>query len=46
LEIKDYAKLVEVALLAKRGIHESTTAYDLKKRSKQQVTRLVKRLAI
>jgi hypothetical protein len=37
---------VEVALLAERGIRESVVAYDLKKRSKQQMTHLVKRLAI
>jgi hypothetical protein len=34
LEIKDYARLVEVASLAERGIRESTAAYELKKRSK------------
>lgn len=38
LEIKDYARLVEVASLAERGIRESTAAYDLKKRSKQQMS--------
>jgi len=46
LEIKDYARLVEVASLAERGIRESAAAYELKKRSKQQMTRPVKRLAI
>jgi hypothetical protein len=45
LEIKDFAKLVEVASLAKRGMQESTAAYELKKHSKQQMTRQVKRLA-
>ncbi|XP_062170374.1 uncharacterized protein LOC133876106 [Alnus glutinosa] len=45
LEIKDYARLVEVASLAERGIQESAAVYDLKKRSKQQMTRPVKRLA-
>jgi hypothetical protein len=45
LEIKDYARLVEVALLAERGMRESIAAYELKKRSKQQITRPVKRLA-
>jgi hypothetical protein len=43
LEIKDYARLVEVASLAERGIRESAAAYDLKKRLKQQMTRPVKR---
>jgi len=42
---EDYARLVEVASLAKRGIRESVAAYELKKRSKQQMTRLVKRQA-
>jgi hypothetical protein len=37
LEIKDYARLVEVASLAERGIRESAVAYDLKKLSKQQM---------
>jgi len=46
LEIKDYARLVEVASLAERGIRESATAYDLKKCSKQQMTHPAKRLAI
>jgi hypothetical protein len=46
LEIKDYARLVEVALLAKKGIQDSATAYDLKKHSKQQMACPVKRLAI
>jgi hypothetical protein len=46
LEIKDYARLVEVASLAERGIWESAAAYELKKRSKQQMTHPVKRRAI
>jgi hypothetical protein len=33
-EIKDYARLVEVASLAERGIRESATAYNLKRRLK------------
>jgi hypothetical protein len=37
---------VEVASLAERWIRESTAAYDLKKHLKQQMTHLVKRLAI
>jgi hypothetical protein len=45
LEIKDYARLVEVASLAERGMRESAATYELKKRSKQQITRPVKRLA-
>jgi hypothetical protein len=36
---------VEVASLAERGIRESAAAYELKKRSKQQMTRPVKRIA-
>ncbi|XP_062151921.1 uncharacterized protein LOC133860306 [Alnus glutinosa] len=35
LEIMEYARLVEVASLAERGIRESAAAYELKKRSKQ-----------
>jgi hypothetical protein len=35
LEIKEYARLVEVASLAEIGIQESATAYELKRRSKQ-----------
>ncbi|XP_062170953.1 uncharacterized protein LOC133876716 [Alnus glutinosa] len=46
LEIKDYARLVEVASLAKRGIRESAAAFELKKRSRQQMTHPVKRQAI
>jgi hypothetical protein len=34
LEIKDYARLVEVASLAEKGIQESAAAYELKKRSR------------
>jgi len=37
-EIKDYARLVEVATLAERRIRESTAAYKLKKRSKQHMS--------
>jgi hypothetical protein len=46
LEIKEYARLVEVTSLAERGIRESAAAYELKRRSKQQITRPVKRQAI
>jgi hypothetical protein len=46
LEIKDFARLVEVALLAERGIRESAAAYDLKKRTKQQMSYPAKRSAI
>jgi hypothetical protein len=46
LEIKDYARLVEVASLAERGIRESAAAYELKKRSKQLTTRPFKRQAV
>jgi uncharacterized paraquat-inducible protein A len=46
LEIKEYARLVEVASLAERGIRESAAAYELKRRSKQQITRPVKRQAV
>lgn len=45
-EIKDYARLVEVASLAERGIRESTAAYDLKRWLKQQTSYLEKMLAI
>jgi hypothetical protein len=45
LEIKDYAKMVEVALLAERGIRESVATYDLKKRSIQRTSHPAKRLA-
>jgi len=38
--------LVEVASLAERGIRESAAAYELKKRSKQPMTRPVKRQAV
>jgi hypothetical protein len=34
-EIKDYAKLVEVESLAKRGICESVVAYYLKRQQRQ-----------
>jgi hypothetical protein len=33
-EVKDYAKLVEIASLAERGIRVSAAAYDLKKLSR------------
>jgi hypothetical protein len=46
LEIKVFARLVEVASLAKRGIHESAAAYDLKRRLKQQTSYSEKRPAI
>jgi hypothetical protein len=46
LEIKDYTRSVEVASLVERGIWESAAAYDLKKRSKQQMTHPIMRLAI
>jgi hypothetical protein len=46
LEIKEYARLVEVASLAERGIRESAAAYELKKRSKQPMTRPIKRQAV
>jgi hypothetical protein len=45
LEIKDYARLVEVASLAERGIRESAAAYDLKRRLKQQTSYSEKRPA-
>jgi hypothetical protein len=45
LEIKDFTRLVEVASLAERGICKSATAYDLKKRSKQQMSYPAKRSA-
>jgi hypothetical protein len=35
LGIKDYARLVEVASLAERGIRESIAAYKLKRQLKQ-----------
>jgi hypothetical protein len=34
LKIKDYARLVKVASLAERGIHEMTAAYKLKRHLK------------
>ncbi|XP_062166984.1 uncharacterized protein LOC133873276 [Alnus glutinosa] len=46
LEIKEYARLVEVASLAERGIRESAAAYELKKCSKQPMTRPIKRQAV
>jgi hypothetical protein len=46
LEIKEYARLVEVASLVERGIQESAAAYELKRRSKQQITHPVKRQAV
>jgi hypothetical protein len=46
LEIKDYARLVEVASLAERGIRESAAAYDLERRTKQHTSHLAKRSAI
>jgi hypothetical protein len=45
-EIKDYARLVEVASLAERGIRESATAYNLKRRLKQETSYSEKRLVI
>jgi hypothetical protein len=45
-EIKDYARLVEVASLAERGIRESAAAYDMKKQSKQQTSYPSKRSAV
>jgi hypothetical protein len=46
LEIKDYARLVEVSSLAKRGIRESAVAYNLKRRLKQQTSYSEKRPTI
>jgi hypothetical protein len=46
LEIKDYARLMEVASIAERGIREFAVAYDLKKCSKQQMSYPAKRSAI
>jgi ribosomal protein L37AE/L43A len=46
LEIKDYARLVEVASLAERGIRELAAAKDLKRRLKQQTSHSEKGLAI
>jgi len=46
LEIKDYAKLVEVTSLAERGIRELAAAYDMEKRTKQHMTYPAKRTAI
>jgi hypothetical protein len=45
-EIKDYARLVEVALLAERGIRKSAAPYDLERRTKQQASHLAKRSTI
>jgi hypothetical protein len=42
-EIKDYARLVEVASLAERWICELAEAYDMKKRSKQKALYPAKR---
>jgi hypothetical protein len=36
LEIKDYARLVEVASLTEKEILETTAAYNLKRKQKQQ----------
>jgi hypothetical protein len=46
LEIKDYARLVEVVSLAERGIRKSIAAYKLKRQLKQQTSSPAKRLAI
>jgi hypothetical protein len=46
LKIKDYARLVEVASLAERGIRELAAANDLKRRLKQQTLHSEKRPAI
>jgi hypothetical protein len=43
LEIKDYAKLVEVESLAEKGIHEIVAAYNLKRQQKQQTSHSEKR---
>jgi len=45
-EIKDYARLVEVASLTERGIRELAAAYDMKKRLKQQTPYPAKRSAV
>jgi hypothetical protein len=45
-EVKDYARRVEIASLAKRGIQESAVAYDLKRQSRTQTTYPVKRKAV
>jgi hypothetical protein len=45
-EIKDYARLVEVASLAERGIRVLVAAYDMKKRSKQHTSYPAKRSAV
>lgn len=46
LEIKDYARLVEVTSLAERGIRELAAAYDMEKRTKQHMTYPAKRTSI
>jgi hypothetical protein len=43
LKIKEYARLVEMASLAKKGIRESVAAYNLKKQLKQETLHLEKR---
>jgi hypothetical protein len=45
-EVKDYARLVEVASLVERGIHESAVAYNLERRTKQQTSHPAKRPTI
>jgi hypothetical protein len=42
-EIKDYARLVKVESLAKRGIRELAAAYDMKRQSKQHTSYPTKR---
>jgi len=45
-EIKDLARLVEVASLAKRGIRESAATYNLERQEEQQTSPPAKRPAI
>jgi len=45
-KINDYARLVEVASLADKGIYKSAVAYDLKRQLKQHTSYPEKRLAI
>jgi len=45
-EIKDHARLVEVASLAERGIRESAVAYNLERQEEQQMSPPAKRPTI